>query len=183
MIAMQDDFDKQCVAGCMDGRPDEFRHLIAHYEAMVRTYLSGRIFHRSEVEDATQETFVRAYLALKRLREPYSFPSWLLGVAANVAKESVRKKRREIPTDHKDLERTVTANQNGDTHEADTVLQRSIAGLAEPYREVILLRYYAGLSCEETAARLGKPVGTVTKTLSRAYQMLRSMLEKEESHH
>jgi RNA polymerase sigma-70 factor, ECF subfamily len=180
---MHDDYDKQCVAGCMDGRPDEFKHLIARYEAAVRAYLSGRLFNRTDVEDATQETFVRAYLALGRLREPYCFPSWLLGVAANVAKEAMRKERREILIDHSDLENTAKAAQNGDAKEVDAVLRRSIAGLSEPYREVILLRYYAGLSCEETAARLSKPVGTVTKTLSRAYQMLRAAIEREEFHH
>jgi RNA polymerase sigma factor (sigma-70 family) len=52
--------------------------------------------------------------------------------------------------------------------------------LPENHRQVILLRYYGGLSCQETAARLGMPLGTVTKTLSRAYVLLRQELQARE---
>jgi RNA polymerase sigma-70 factor (ECF subfamily) len=51
-------------------------------------------------------------------------------------------------------------------------LEEAIAVLPETYREVILLRYYEGLSCQEVATRLDMPLGTVTKTLSRAYALL-----------
>lgn len=54
---------------------------------------------------------------------------------------------------------------------------RSLAVLPENQRQVILLRYYEGLSCQEVATRLGLPLGTVTKTLSRAYLLLRHELE------
>jgi len=51
-----------------------------------------------------------------------------------------------------------------------------VAGLPEPYREVILLRYYGDCSCAEVAERLGVPLGTVTKRLSRAYDEMRRSL-------
>jgi hypothetical protein len=49
------------------------------------------------------------------------------------------------------------------------------------YREVVLMRYYGGLSCAEIGGNLGVPVGTVTKRLSRAYAMLRESLSSETS--
>jgi len=52
-----------------------------------------------------------------------------------------------------------------------------MAVLPENHRQVILLRYYEGLSCQEVATRLAMPLGTVTKTLSRAYVQLRHELE------
>ena len=55
-------------------------------------------------------------------------------------------------------------------------LEEVIAALPESYRQVILLRYYEGLSCQEIATRLEMPLGTVTKTLSRAYAQLRQEL-------
>ena len=58
----------------------------------------------------------------------------------------------------------------------DYDLEKAVAELAEPYRQVILLRYYGGMSCAEVAERLGMPLGTATKTLSRAYAMLRESL-------
>ena len=59
-------------------------------------------------------------------------------------------------------------------------LEEAIAALPETYRQVILLRYYEGLSCQEIATRLDLPLGTVTKTLSRAYALLRQELEARE---
>ena len=56
-------------------------------------------------------------------------------------------------------------------------LEEAIAVLPETYRQVILLRYYEGLSCKDVAERLEQPLGTVTKTLSRAYVLLRQELE------
>jgi DNA-directed RNA polymerase specialized sigma24 family protein len=58
-------------------------------------------------------------------------------------------------------------------------VEKAIAKLSCPFREVILLRYYSGMSCPGIARSLGKPLGTVTKTLSRAYGMLREALREE----
>jgi RNA polymerase sigma-70 factor, ECF subfamily len=52
----------------------------------------------------------------------------------------------------------------------------ALAALPEPYREVILLRFFGDCSCSEVAVRLGIPLGTVTKRLSRAYRRERHAL-------
>jgi len=63
----------------------------------------------------------------------------------------------------------------------DYPLEEAVAALPETYRQVVLLRYYEGLSCLEVATRLGQPLGTVTKTLSRAYGLLRQELQARAS--
>jgi RNA polymerase sigma-70 factor (ECF subfamily) len=60
-------------------------------------------------------------------------------------------------------------------------LEEVIALLPESHRQVILMRYYEGLSCQDVATRLAMPLGTVTKTLSRAYALLRTELQARES--
>ena len=62
-------------------------------------------------------------------------------------------------------------NENRD-HE----LEKAIAELGDPYREIVLLRFYAGQSCLQIAEQLNMPIGTVTKQLSRAYAKLRQSL-------
>ena len=62
----------------------------------------------------------------------------------------------------------------------DTALDQAVRGLPEIYRQVVLLRYYGGLSCAEVGRELGVSVGTVTMRLSRAYRMLRECLAEEE---
>jgi RNA polymerase sigma-70 factor (ECF subfamily) len=60
----------------------------------------------------------------------------------------------------------------------DYGLEAAIAELPESYRRVVLLRYYGDSSCSEVAEQLDMPLGTVTKTLSRAYAMLRKSLQQ-----
>jgi DNA-directed RNA polymerase specialized sigma24 family protein len=59
-------------------------------------------------------------------------------------------------------------------------VERCRNGNPDDFREMILLRYYEGLSCREMAARFACPIGTVTKTLSRAYALLRKELALRE---
>jgi RNA polymerase sigma-70 factor (ECF subfamily) len=64
--------------------------------------------------------------------------------------------------------------------EREYPLEEAIAALPEAYRQMIVLRYYEGLSCQEVSVRLGAPLGTVTKTLSRAFALLRQELAARE---
>ncbi len=170
--------DKVCVQRCCDGHPEDFRMLVYRYQGLLSSYLAGRLRDRSQVEEAAQESFVRAFMSLKKLRKPESFCPWLLGIAGRVAKEQFRdsKRRQQDPEIAKTL---MTGGADSRDH-YDNALDEAIAVLPETYRQVILLRYFEGLSCQEAAQRLGMPLGTVTKTLSRAYAMLRQELQARE---
>lgn len=168
--------DKYLIEQCLDGRPDEFRHLIRRYQTAVTAYLTSKLGNKSNAEEAAQETFVRAYFGLKDLRKRESFSSWLLGIAGRVAKEQMRNKNQLIDMD------TLAEKQNPEQRsEDDFELQRAFAQLPDSYREIILLRFYASQSCQQIAANLNMPLGTVTKTLSRAYMELRRLLEKQKT--
>jgi RNA polymerase sigma-70 factor (ECF subfamily) len=171
--------DKEYVQRCCDGHPEDFRMLVYRYQGLLSSYLAGRLRDRSQVEDAVQESFVRAFMSLKKLRKPESFCPWLLGIAGRVAKEQFRdsKRRQQDPEIAKSL---VTDAANSRDHE-DYVLDEAIAVLPETYRQLILLRHFEGLSCQEVAQRLEMPLGTVTKTLSRAYALLRQEIQARES--
>jgi RNA polymerase sigma-70 factor (ECF subfamily) len=120
---------------------------------------------------------VRAFLSLKKLRKPESFYAWLLGIAGRVLKEQFRAVERR----QKDRAVAETLLAENPSSEPEYPLEEVIAVLPESYRQVILMRYYEGLSCQEVATRLGMPLGTVTKTLSRAYALLRQALQARES--
>ena len=147
------------------------------YQGPLFSYLTGRLGDRSQAEEAAQESFVRAFLSLKKLRKPESFYSWLLGIAGRVAKEQFRSLKRR----QRDREVAETMMADAADCHAEYSLDEAIAVLPETYRQVILLRYYEGLSCQEVAQRLEMPLGTVTKTLSRAYALLRQELQARES--
>ena len=114
---------------------------------------------------------MRSYFALKKLKKRESFFSWLFGIATRVAKEQQRAVWRQRDMVKSLPERSVDRSRS---HDYD--LERAVSELGEPYRQVILLRYYGGMSCGEVAEQLAVPLGTVTKRLSRAYAMLRDSL-------
>lgn len=166
--------DQFFIEKCLDGRPDEFRHLIRRYQRAVTAYLTSKLGNKTNAEEAAQETFVRAYFGLSDLKKRESFSSWLLGIANRVVKEQMRNKMQLADIDM--LAEKQSPEQNG---EDDFELQRAFAQLPDSYREIILLRFYASQSCQQIATSLNMPLGTVTKTLSRAYLELRRLLEKQ----
>jgi len=168
--------DKYYVTRCLDGHPDDFRYLVERYQSILLANLSGQLGDRDRAEEAAQETLVRAYFRMNRLKKPNSFFSWLLGIANRVAKEQRRKERawlrRESPSS---LSEEAPAAKESPHAE----LQKAVSALPERYRQVILLRYYGERSCRQIAEQLEMPLGTVTKSLSRAYAMLRQSLQQE----
>ncbi|UCC31320.1 MAG: sigma-70 family RNA polymerase sigma factor [Phycisphaerales bacterium] len=163
--------DEQCIKLCLNSHPDAYRQLVRRYQGPLVSYLIGRLGGLERAEEAAQETFVRAFFALGKLKTPESFFSWLLGIAGRVVKEGRRAQRRSLSVISSSPERSAAPEPAG-----DYLLEEAVAGLPEKYAEVVLLRYYGELSCAEVADRLGVPVGTVTKRLSRAYGMLRDSL-------
>jgi RNA polymerase sigma-70 factor (ECF subfamily) len=167
--------DQWFVERSRDGSPEEFEHLVRRYERPLFAYLRGRVANPLEAEEAARDTFVRAFLSLKKLRKPNSFYAWLLGIAGRVTKERHRAAARRERNRANAESQPVAADAT-----PEPVLEEAIAALPESCRQVILLRYYEGLSCQEAATRLGLPLGTVTKTLSRAYALLREELKARE---
>lgn len=169
--------DKEYVERCRAGCPEDFGLLVERYQRPLFAYLSGRLGDSIEAEEAAQESFVRAFQSLNKLRKPESFYAWLMGIAGRVLQEQFRLQIR------RERDRTLAealVNNDGEPEPAYP-LEEALAALPENHREVIVLRYYEGLSCQEVATRLGLPLGTVTKTLSRAYARLREELRSRES--
>jgi len=169
----QTDNDNDCVSMCLDGRPEAYKHLVARYEAPLVSYLAGRLHDRLHAEETAEEAFVRAFLSLAALRKRESFFPWLVGIADRVLKEDTRKARRQF-----ELADDVADGLVAPGPAPDYDLERLVAQLHPPFREVVLLRFYGGLSCREISERLGVPVGSVTKSLSRAYGVLRESLKR-----
>ena len=169
--------DQEYVKHCLNGSPDDFRFLVQRYQRMLFAFLLQRLGgDPSLAEDAAQESLLRAFTALRKLKKPESFHAWLLGIAGHVAHEFQRSSRRHAAAgDAPEPAAAAPLSPSEDYH-----LEEAVAALPEAHRRVILLRYYEGLSCQQVAERLAMPLGTVTKTLSRAYAQLRQILKSQE---
>jgi RNA polymerase sigma-70 factor (ECF subfamily) len=168
--------DKYYVERCLNGHPDDFRYLVRRYQTALLAHLAGQLHDREKAEDAAQETLVRAYFNLSKLKKQKSFFSWLLGIAGRVVKEQQRDRLRQAQ-----IARSLAEDRPAAGPKHDYPLARTIAQLPDSHRELILLRYYSGLSCAQIGRQLDMPLGTVTKTLSRAYATLRDLLRSENS--
>jgi RNA polymerase sigma-70 factor (ECF subfamily) len=172
---MMTETDRYYVERCLDGHPDDFRHLVRRYQPVLLAHLAGKLGSADSAEEAAQETLVRAYFKMNNLQEPAKFFAWLLGIAERVAmeqqrKEQVRRKREMVRAFSEEARQPELSQDYG--------LETTVSGLPEPYRQVILLRYYGQLSCTQIADQLDMPLGTVTKTLSRAYGLLRDAMQQ-----
>jgi RNA polymerase sigma-70 factor, ECF subfamily len=166
----------ELIAAILGGEQAAFAELLRRYEraAWATAWKVLRDFHAAQ--DATQNAFVEAYRRLGQLRSPDLFGVWLLRITRREALRLARRGSRAHPLG---LSGDVPACEPGERltpESAELVL--AIARLPEHERLVVALRYLDGLSVAEVARLTGRPVGTVTKQLSRAIERLRSMFRE-----
>jgi len=172
--------DVEYIKNILNGCPDDYRYIVQRYQGVLMSYVCGILGEEGLAEEAAQETFVRAYFSLHKLAKPQSLHAWLLGIAGRVAKELQRTRQKHRISDT-GLAGVATTDIPATVEERDQPLRRAVANLPGHYHRVVMLRYYGGLSCQELAQELRVPLGTVTKTLSRAYAMLRQELVSPQS--
>jgi RNA polymerase sigma-70 factor (ECF subfamily) len=149
-----------------------FAELVRRYEraAWATAWRLLRDYHAAQ--DATQDAFVAAYRQLGALRHPDLFGVWLLRITRREALRAARRRGKARPLA---AAGDPAAGEPAGilTPEADDLL-RAVGHLPEHERLVVALRYLDGLPVAEVARLTGRPVGTVTKQLSRALERLRS---------
>lgn len=156
-----------------------FGRIFDHYHGPIHRYVASRIRHLTDAEDLTQVIFVKALEALPRYEERgIPFGGWLFRLARNAVIDHVRTTRR-----HVELE-TVLDRAAPDVAPDDVVLRQleydeveaALASLTEEQREVIRLRFFAGLSAREAAIAMDKQEGTIRGLQFRAVAALRRTL-------
>ena len=168
--------DTHYIQSCCNGHPDDYRFLVQRYQGALLGHLLGRLSNREQAEEAAQESLVRAFFKIETLKKPERFFAWLLGISDRVVLEQQRKQQAQIRR-----QQILSSMQESptDNFSQDGNLEKAISQLPEAYRQMILLRYYSQLSCKQIATQQNIPLGTVTKTLSRAYALLRQSLTQD----
>lgn len=167
--------EQDLVRRAQGGDPAAFNRLVDRYSRAVLARQVAGTRDMSSAEDLTQETFLRAWQGLARLEDVRAFGSWLLSTAGFVFQEWIRRKRRSERLREQPPDPEVGAPDPG----PDLPLAEAIAELPPEIQQLLALRHDHGMSCEEIARELGKPLGTVTKNLSRAYARLRERLVRK----
>ena len=184
--------DQQLVERAQRGDKRAFELLVVKYQRKLGRLLSRMVRDPGEVEDVTQEAFIKAYRALPNFRGESAFYTWLYRIAINTAKNYLVSMGRRAPTttefDHEEAESFDDAEALRDTATpenellgreiADTV-NRAVEALPEDLRTAITLREIEGLSYEEIAGVMNCPIGTVRSRIFRAREAIAAELRPQ----
>jgi RNA polymerase sigma-70 factor (ECF subfamily) len=169
--------DTELVARSQEGDLSAFEQLILRYERSVRSIAWAYLRDSHAGDDVTQETFIAAYRSLSGLKESDKFGPWLMQIARRTSQR--QSKGTNIPRDHGMPIDEVADVRSGASSRQRQLLEY-IEKLPENERLVIAMRYFDGHSSQEIADVMERPLGTVTKQLSRAYERLRKWLTQTE---
>ncbi|NQT01549.1 MAG: RNA polymerase sigma factor [Planctomycetes bacterium] len=169
---MPDKSETKLVEAAFNGDIESFGKLCQrYYAAMVAVGYSVLGDHQL-AEDAAQESFARALVSLRKLKQQTRFAPWLAAICRNVAKDMVATKVRQINTD--DFSQ---AARNNNHDENSRLIRRAIEQLPVSAKELIVLRYYNGLSYEEISTVLGISGPTINGRLTRAKRKMAKYLK------
>src|SRR5262245_37619648 len=167
--------EETLVRAARRGDRGAFDRLVERYSHAVVARQFGWTRDTASAEDLAQETFLRAWQGLGRLEDVRAFGSWLLSIGGFVGQEWVRRKQADQKARMNLPAPAPVRHDDG----PDPALGRALAELPPEIQQLLALRHDRGMSCEEIARELGRPLGSVTKTLSRAYEQLRSRLARK----
>jgi len=173
--------DQQLVERAQRGDKRAFELLVLKYQRKLGRLLSRFVRDAAEVEDVTQEAFIKAYRALPSFRGDSAFYTWLYRIGINTAKNYLVALGRRAPTttgfDNEEAEGFEDADQLRDSNTPESELEgkeiaatvnRAMDALPQDLRTAITLREIEGLSYEEIANVMNCPVGTVRSRIFRA---------------
>ncbi|HXG39011.1 MAG TPA: sigma-70 family RNA polymerase sigma factor [Bacteroidota bacterium] len=181
-----DDF--QLIRSFQAGDETAFEELVRRYQRQVANIIYLTLGDRSQIEDLTQETFIRVYRSLDKFAFDSSFYSWLYRIAVNLCIDEMRRRKikRTLSLDffsesRLEREETSVTQRSG----ADEVLDKekratilaALDKLSPEYKAVIVLREYNDLSYAEIAKILKISPQAVKSRIFRARSELRKLLQ------
>lgn len=184
------EIDQQLVERAQRGDKRAFDLLVIKYQRKLARLLSQFIRDAAEVEDITQETFIKAYRSLPSFRGESAFYTWLYRIGINAAKNFlVAQGRRASTTNGFDIEDAENLEEGSQLRELNTpenelmskqiaqTVHQTLQALPEELRTAITLREIEGLSYEEIANIMNCPTGTVRSRIFRAREAIADKLQ------
>jgi RNA polymerase sigma-70 factor (ECF subfamily) len=180
--------DGQLVERVQRGDKRAYDILVLKYQHRIAGLIGRYVRDPSEVQDVTQETFIKAYRALPRFRGESEFYTWLYRIAINTSKNYLVSKSRRPP----DLDLDVDGEFQADfdvlkdnagpesrlaTEQLKKVIFHAIKNLPEELKTAVTLREFEGMSYEEIAEVMKCPVGTVRSRIFRAREAIEKSIE------
>jgi RNA polymerase sigma factor (sigma-70 family) len=162
-----------------DGEKGSFEELVRRYARAIYGLSMALLGDSHAAEDVTQEAFTRAYERLGTCRDPSRIGAWLLSIARNCARETLRAISRvqtspeiEAPAPSEDR-----VEEEQEKREKIEELRRALAALTAEEQMLLAMKYQEGMSCKEIAAHTGMSLSNVKVSIFRAYEELRKIVK------
>ena len=184
------DTDQQLVQRAQRGDLRAFDLLVLKYQGRIAALVSRYVSDAGEVEDVTQEAFIKAYRALEKFRGDSAFYTWLYRIAANAAKNHLVAKGRRPGADAT-IEDAEGFEEGGMLSESASpealamgselaeVVESALNALPDELKAALMLREFDGLSYDDIADVLECPVGTVRSRIFRAREAIDQRVKEQ----
>lgn len=174
--------DYELVCKCLSGRQEAFEELVIRYKKLIYSVVYNMIPDKQEVNDVSQEVFIRIYKSLDKYNPEFKFSTWAVRISTNLCLDMLRKKK----VDQLPIEEIEGLSREKDTPESrfiarerSTRIKEAVNSLPEKYRLPVILFHQNGLSYEEITEVLKEPMTIVKNRLYRARLMLREILTQD----
>jgi RNA polymerase sigma-70 factor (ECF subfamily) len=166
--------DGDLVRLARDGDPAAFRLLVERHLPMARARAARLCPQPDDADDAVQDAFLQAFLALDRLRDPDRFAGWLGGIVANVCRAQRRRAPLTLLGDWPENLHPASAGSLPSAEDLDRadVLSRAVAGLPPGQRHAVTAFYYA----DQPAGQVAGTPGAAKASLHKARRRLREYI-------
>jgi len=169
------------IARARAGDQEAFRLLFVRFSRPLFHFIYQLVSQRDLAEDLTQETFVRAYHNLNRLRDDSRFSTWLFGIGHNVAREFLRSRQREFESLSEEVNQTEDATSISPVDgvlekELNLAIENALQGLDEEKRAIFVLKVFQQRSYQEIVEITGFSLAKIKTELHRARVKMRQRL-------
>jgi RNA polymerase sigma-70 factor, ECF subfamily len=172
--------DTTLVKQTQNGHRRAFSELVRRYKTTVYRSCYRTLGDKEDANDASQETFLRAYRKLDTFRGRSTFKTWLVRVAMNVSLNECTSRRRKVPRSDIGLAQFVASKEAPEAElmraEAAVQMHKALQLVRPDHRAAIVLRDLEGLTYQETAESLGVAEGTAKSWVHRGREQLKRIL-------
>ncbi|HUX35562.1 MAG TPA: sigma-70 family RNA polymerase sigma factor [Candidatus Paceibacterota bacterium] len=183
---MEQKTDKELIENYLGGDEAAFKELVSRHMNNVYKFTYRYFNDRDKAEDATQETFVKAWKNIKKFDTDKKFITWLFAIAKNTCLDIIKKKapttfskiEAESEMDIADMVRDESPlpDELAERSEKKEMVSRLLEQMPPDYRMVLFLRYNDHLKFREIAESLGESLNTVKSRHLRGLKMMKKLI-------
>jgi len=172
---------KEIIAACQAGSNEAFGRLVDLYASRCYSYFYRLTGNAAQSNDLLSTLFLKLVTRIGTFRlATGSFEKWLFTIASNIFRDHLRRQYRQkklLQGKAEELKTDITTPANADIEMIDE-LQVQMAKLDAETAELLMLRFYGGLTFRQIAETRSEPIGTILSKVHRGVKRLRELMER-----